>query len=27
VKNEGDVYAVTNHAHPLGRVLARLAVQ
>jgi DNA-binding transcriptional ArsR family regulator len=27
VKKEGDVYAVTNHAHPLGRVLARLAVQ
>jgi DNA-binding transcriptional ArsR family regulator len=27
VKNEGDGYAVTNHAHPLGRVLARLAVQ
>jgi DNA-binding transcriptional ArsR family regulator len=27
VKNEGDVYAVTNHAHPLGRVLARLALQ
>lgn len=25
VKNEGDVYAVTNHAHSLGRVLARLA--
>jgi DNA-binding transcriptional ArsR family regulator len=25
VKNEGDVYVVTNHAHPLGRVLARLA--
>jgi DNA-binding Lrp family transcriptional regulator len=22
VKNEEDVYAVTNHAHPLGRVLA-----
>lgn len=27
LKNEGDVYAVTNHAHPFGRVLARLAVQ
>lgn len=27
VNNEGDVYAVTNHAHPFGRVLARLAVQ
>jgi DNA-binding transcriptional ArsR family regulator len=27
VKNEGDVFAVTNHAHPLGRVLARLAAQ
>jgi DNA-binding MarR family transcriptional regulator len=27
VRNEGHVYAVTNHAHPLGRVLARLAVQ
>jgi DNA-binding transcriptional ArsR family regulator len=26
VKKEGDVYVVTNHAHPLGRVLARLAV-
>jgi DNA-binding transcriptional ArsR family regulator len=27
VKNEGNVFVVTNHAHPLGRVLARLAVQ
>jgi DNA-binding transcriptional ArsR family regulator len=27
VRNEGDIYAVTNHAHPLGRVLAGLAAR
>ena len=27
IKNERDVYAVRDHPHPVGRVLARLAVQ
>ena len=27
VKNEGEIYVVTTHAHPFGRLLARLALQ